>query len=129
MNLFRITVKGKNSVSDRVSEAAMALLQSHGVEPVGDDWDEKMETEIDRLMAIINRYVVDGRGGNDAVTLDFDMAAGTCAVVPVDKAEERFFNVYDHRWEVRDCATVPRNLRKSGFDEVNRLAAVKRSEL
>lgn len=58
---FKIRVSGKDSIGD-------ALLNK-GV----------------KLKKLVSKFLEDGEGGNDAVTVEFDTDAGTCVVVPVKK--------------------------------------------
>jgi hypothetical protein len=75
---FRLRVDGKDSISEGVIKA---------LEKEGDGWsDEKFEREAGRLEEFVKKYVEDGEGGNDAVTLEFDTDAKTCQVVQAKKA-------------------------------------------
>lgn len=85
---FRIRVDGKESMSNGLGEAASSILEFRGMKFEEDDdaWDAAMEKEEGKLSKFVGRFIEDGEGGNDAVTLEFDTEAKTCVVVPVKKA-------------------------------------------
>lgn len=88
---FRIVVDGKDSISEGVSNMAVARLKARGV-PYSDTdhekWDDEMEKEWARLEKFVTRFVKDGSGGSDSVTLELDLEAKTCVIVPVRKSRK-----------------------------------------
>lgn len=83
---FRVVVDGKDSAHEGVLRAASARLEARPDLPSDDQWDELLEREVASLHALVKRFVSDGNGGNDRVTLEFDTATGACSVVPIKSA-------------------------------------------
>jgi hypothetical protein len=82
---FRIKVLGKDSINEGVVKPSLAVLKEKGVKYGGPDdaeWDEAIEAEQKRLEKFVKQFLIDGSGGDDAVTVEFDTEAGTCVVVP-----------------------------------------------
>lgn len=82
---FRIKVLGKGSISEGVVKPSLAVLKSKGVKyggPDDDAWDDALEKEQNRLEKFAEQFLIPGRGGDDAVTVELDTEAGTCVVVP-----------------------------------------------
>ena len=88
---FRIEVNGKDSISEGISPIAVANCEARGLdyEKDGDKWDDEMEKESAKLRKFVERFVQDGEGGSDYVTVEFDLEAKTCVVVPVKKTKRK----------------------------------------
>lgn len=90
MTKFRIRLGGKDSVNGGVT---MAPRAAQGLPDDFDpDADEKAirryEDALDRLHAFVEQWCENGDGGNDHVTLEFDVQEGTCRVVRRDELKE-----------------------------------------
>lgn len=92
MKKFQLKVKGKDSVTEAAANIAATNLEATGkfTDPnhLTDGWDGAFEKEYRRLMKLVEKFVQDGEGGDDSVTLEFDMQAKTCVVVPLKKVKK-----------------------------------------
>lgn len=82
---FKIRICGKDSVYEGVLAAATDQRQKdlgrkYGPEFDGDD-DPGFKKLCDKLTKFVAKFVEDGEGGDDAVTVEFDTDAGTCEIV------------------------------------------------
>lgn len=89
---FRAKIKGKDSASEGVAEVVASNLkaterfadpETHG----SDEWDAAFDKEYRKLMGFVVKFVQEGGGGSDSVTLEFDTEAKTCVVVPLRKVK------------------------------------------
>ncbi len=84
---FQIRVGDKDSVANGLCDTAVAALDAAGYTPEAfrAKWYNMLEKKVKELNKLVSRFLVDGNGGNDSVTVEFDTDAETCIVIPVRK--------------------------------------------
>lgn len=76
---FRITIRGNDSIDNGIADAASQMIEDSG----GNYTDARHDALCRSLASLACQFLLNGCGGNDAVTVEFDTEKESCHIVPI----------------------------------------------